>query len=149
MRFFARKLFRYVRPRKVDFLFLRHLCIRFQTPASKFLSNNGAHIFVKQILLPILRNHFNSSASRLTKLRIVTNNQGQSHIGAFPAAKLLVNCFFLELTIKYCNILVFLHICQKICHLLFTWVLLKKKAENSQNMATNIRLFLNQCNKSC
>ena len=31
--------------------------------------------------------------------------------------------------------------------MLFTSVLLKKKAENSQNMATNIRLFLNQCNK--
>jgi len=32
--------------------------------------------------------------------------------------------------------------------MLLTWVLLKKKkAENSQNMATNIRLFLNYCNK--
>jgi len=31
--------------------------------------------------------------------------------------------------------------------LLLSWVLLKKKAENSQNMATNSCLFLNQCNK--
>ena len=35
------------RPRKVDFLFLRHRRIRFETPASIFLSNNDAHIFVK------------------------------------------------------------------------------------------------------
>jgi len=27
--------------------------------------------------------------------------------------------------------------------MIFTWVLQEKKAENSQNVATNIRLFLN------
>ena len=36
-----------IRPRKVDFLFLRHSRIHFETPASIFLSKNDAHIFVK------------------------------------------------------------------------------------------------------
>ena len=96
---------------------------------------------------------FNSSASATawTKLRIVTNNQEQSHIGAFATAILLITSFFQNL--QY-NIVIFL--CfdisvrrSVICfyYNAFSWVLLKNKAENSQNMATNSRLFLNYCTK--
>jgi len=75
----------------------------------------------------------------LTKLGIVTNNQEQTHIGAFAAAKLLVTCF-LRIDIFFASTSGSL---LYVMFLLFSWVLLKKKAENSQNMATNIRLFLN------